>query len=497
MTGSMFTLAVACRWSPVVYLFRNNYKYFQQEQGGLMMNQKSIRFILILSMFIVAISFAADSFVPTDVLSTQYCTSAEISPDGKWIAYTVRVPRQATEEPGGAYGELYLISVKTGEIFPYITGEVSIRQVQWHPSGEKISFVTKRDDNKKNQVWMISTAGGEAFQVTDFESGIYSYRWHPSGKKLGFISVRPDTKREKQLEKKGYEFIYFEEDLKHRNLYIQDADMSAEPEKLTEGATVWDFEFSPDGKSVAASISPKNLIDHRYMFRKIYMIDLATKKMKQISDNEGKLGNYAFSPDGSKLAYGAAKMLKDHQVSQAYVVNVSGGESKNLAPPNFRGHVNWVNWKDNNTVLYRANEGVWNTLSTVKASGGERDIILHSKETGIVFREPSYTRDFKHFAFVGSSPEIPADLFYWQPGKKMQRLTTLNPWIAERDLGKQTVVQYQSRDSVTIEGLLIHPVGYEEGTQYPLVVFVHGGPEANYSNGWMTRYSTPGQVMAG
>lgn len=464
-----------------------------------MKTQQSLRFnfILLFLVFAAANLFAADAFMPIDVLSTQYCSSAEISPDGAWIAYTVRAPRTATEDPGGAYSELYLISVKTGEIFPYITGKVNVSQVQWHPTGEKISFVARRADNKRSQVWLISTSGGEATQVTDFESGIYSYRWHPSGEKLAFISVRPDTKREQQLDKKGYGFIFYEENLKHRNIYVQDAKMSAEPEQLTDGVTIWDFEFSPDGKTIAASVSPENLIDHRYMFRKIYVLDVATKKMKQISDNEGKLGNYAFSPDGSKLAFGAAKMRKDHQVSQAYVVDVSGGKSKNLTPPNFRGHVNWVNWKDNNTIIYRTNEGVWNSLSAVKINGGERTILLNSKENGIIFGEPSYTKDFKHFAFVGSSPEIPADLFYWQSGKKMKRLTNLNPWIAERTSGKQTVVQYQSRDSVTIEGLLIYPVDYKEGARYPLVVFVHGGPEANYSNSWLTRYSTPGQVMAG
>ena len=41
------------------------------------------------------------------------------------------------------------------------------------------------------------------------------------------------------------------------------------------------------------------------------------------------------------------------------------------------------------------------------------------------------------------------------------------------------------------------PVGYESDKKYPLIVYVHGGPEAHHSNGWLSRYSTPGQVMAG
>ncbi|MCK4745438.1 MAG: S9 family peptidase, partial [Bacteroidales bacterium] len=31
----------------------------------------------------------------------------------------------------------------------------------------------------------------------------------------------------------------------------------------------------------------------------------------------------------------------------------------------------------------------------------------------------------------------------------------------------------------------------------PLIVYVHGGPESHHTNNWLSRYSTPGQVMAG
>lgn len=100
-------------------------------------------------------------------------------------------------------------------------------------------------------------------------------------------------------------------------------------------------------------------------------------------------------------------------------------------------------------------------------------------------------------ALVGQSPEIPGEVYFWKTGKKLQRLTQVNPWLAEREFGKQAPIQYKASDGGQIEGLLIHPVGYEAGKKYPLVVIVHGGPESNYSNGWLTRYSTPGQILAG
>ena len=59
---------------------------------------------------------------------------------------------------------------------------------------------------------------------------------------------------------------------------------------------------------------------------------------KQFSKNPGKLGNWAFSPDGSKIAYAAGREVWDHAVSQAYVMDVAGGEPVNLTPPEFKGH---------------------------------------------------------------------------------------------------------------------------------------------------------------
>ena len=51
-------------------------------------------------------------------------------------------------------------------------------------------------------------------------------------------------------------------------------------------------------------------------------------------------------------------------------------------------------------------------------------------------------------------------------------------------------------DGLELEGILVYPLTYQKGTRYPLVVCVHGGPEAHRSNGWLTRYSSPAQVLA-
>lgn len=462
------------------------------------------RFVSVISIMILLIqilisgNFAAqDVLGPEELLKLKTCTDAKISPDGNWIAYTVQVPRTANDSPGKAYSELNVVSVKTREIRPLITGKVHVKSPQWSSDGYQLTYLSKGEEDAVTQVWMIPISGGEPKQITRATTSVLYFRWHPRKNQIVYIATSPKSEREKFLSEKGYEFIYYQENLKHRNLYIQDLTTEIDAIQLTNDITVWDFEFSPENEVIAASVSEKNLIDYWYMFRKIYLLDLDTKNFNQLTDNHGKLGNYAFNPSGLKLAYAASLTRADHQVSQVYVINTTGGPAKNLTIPDFRGHVNWVGWKDNQTVLYHSGEGVWSTLSEVNAAGGERQIILHSKKEGAIFKTLSYDNHGKRFAMIGSSPSIPGEVYFWKPGNEMKRLTQSNPWLEDLTLGKQKVVKYKARDDVEIEGLLMYPVNYKAGQHYPLVVYIHGGPEHHNYNNWLSPYSRPGQVLTG
>ncbi len=466
--------------------------------------QRSIRTLTLVALTSLVLGgaiTAAEPFSPEDLLALKQVTGARVSPDGQWIAYTVEVPRRADEKPGDAYSELYLVSVKTGEIKALLTGAVEAKSIAWTPDGSGIAFLADGEEKKaKKQVWLIPAKGRKAQQITRSETSVTDFRWHPSGKKIAYLATAPKSAREIALDEKGYKFIFYEEDLKPKNLYLLDLDNAGAGgigEPLTREITVWSFEFSPDGNAIAASITEKNLIDQWYMFRKIHILDLKTGALRQLTNNPGKLGNFAFSPDGMHLAYAAAKDQKDNQVSQVFVIPLGGGDARNLTPADFPGHVTWVGWKDKNTLVYRSHEGVNTTLSTVGVAGGEREVILNSADTGIVFEAPDFTRAFNNFALVGNSPTFPGEVYYWNGGKEMRRLTFSNPWLTERKLGKQEAIRYLARDGQEIEGLLIYPVDYQAEQQYPLVVIVHGGPESNFSNEWITRYSEPGQVLAG
>jgi dipeptidyl aminopeptidase/acylaminoacyl peptidase len=76
------------------------------------------------------------------------------------------------------------------------------------------------------------------------------------------------------------------------------------------------------------------------------------------------------------------------------------------------------------------------------------------------------------------------------------RMTDCNPWLADFPLAPQEIVKYKARDGLELEGILMHPIDERAGGKYPLILCVHGGPEAHERNGWLTNYSRPGQVAS-
>jgi dipeptidyl aminopeptidase/acylaminoacyl peptidase len=63
-------------------------------------------------------------------------------------------------------------------------------------------------------------------------------------------------------------------------------------------------------------------------------------------------------------------------------------------------------------------------------------------------------------------------------------------------LSEQEIYSFTARDGVEVEGILLYPLDFEEGTRYPMVMAIHGGPESHYNNAWMTGYGSWGQLLS-
>jgi dipeptidyl aminopeptidase/acylaminoacyl peptidase len=450
---------------------------------------------LLISLLIVIFALPANAqktLTPQNLFDIESVSEVAISPDKNYIAYTLNVPRPFTDDAGSDYRELHVYDMQKQESIPFITGKKSVFSLGWTPAGDAITFRANFPEAQGTQVYAIKLMGGEAYPLTKHPAGINSYEFIDDNT-LAVISISPQDPAQRDLRSKGFRIDVYEEEYRHLNLYRYDLD-SHEMKQLTSGVTVFDFALSPDKNLAAAAIAPRNLVDDSYMFKRIYTVDMQTGEMKLLVNNPGKLGKLAWSPDGTKLAFQSASKLEDAVVGSLFVTDVP-----NEKPfEELRNYVEGMElsvtdhtWKDNSTLLYAAEEGVDIVLSEQDLNRPSREILIQPAK--VVFR------GFHHVdglvAMAGNTWQHPGELFTFEIRREiLNRLTHHNPWLADVQLSNQRKLVYDARDGKDIEGVLLYPLNYEEGRRYPLIVYIHGGPEAAVKNGWSTSYSMWGQI---
>ncbi|MGB9665638.1 MAG: TolB family protein, partial [Ignavibacteria bacterium] len=288
-----------------------------------MKNKKIIfqSFFYLLLFFSISFSQTDTILTPYNVVKIKSIDEVALSPDGKLIAYTVLVPREVKDEPGFAYRELYLMNSDGSNQKPFITGKVSVGNITFSPDGKLIAFTGRFDNDKATQVYAIPVDGGEKFKLIESSENVIQFKFHPNGKIIYYTALNPIPEKIKNLQRKGFNQIIYEEDWQHINLYKYDLDKK-KSEQITSDCTVSDFVVSNSGKYIAAAIAPRNLVDDSYMFKRIYLIDLSTNQKELLIDNPGKLGNFAFSPDDKFLVFNSAVDISDPASSSMYVVEV-------------------------------------------------------------------------------------------------------------------------------------------------------------------------------
>jgi len=89
------------------------------------------------------------------ILSLKRAGSPEISPDGRWVAYTVR---ETNWDDNSYETEIWLADVSTGSTRQLTNAKKSSQSPSWAPDGSKLAFISDRTD--KRQIYLINPQGG-------------------------------------------------------------------------------------------------------------------------------------------------------------------------------------------------------------------------------------------------------------------------------------------------------------------------------------------------
>lgn len=452
-----------------------------------------ITLLLALLPGLLATPLLADGLSLKQIAELRSVNQALISPDGSHIAYLLAVPRDAgVDEDGPAWTELHVIDGQ-GRSRLYVGDRNAIGGLAWLPDGNALGFLSKRSGDDYQALYRIDLGGGEARRIAQLKADISGYSFAPDASQVALIAVKEEDKERKKLRDKGFSQKVLEEDALPRHLWIHSlTEADTKPVQLDIEGSVQEVQWSPAGDRLAIKLSPRELVDDVIMQTRVRMLRPDGSEIGRV-DNPGKIGAMEWSPDGAHLAVIAAEDINDPREGRLTVVSADGGVQRDLLP-GLEGHVWHVAWKAPGRLLFISYEGVEARLGEIGVDGSDQRTLLAAG--GPIWAGLSASRS-GDLALLANTPMQLNEVYRLSANAaEATRLTDSNPWLSEVSLARQEVVRYAARDGLQIEGILVHPLQRAEGQRVPLILNVHGGPEAHYSNGWLTGYAQPAQHAA-
>ena len=403
------------------------------------------------------------------LISLKRVGSPTISPDGRYVAYTVR---ETNWEDNAYETEIWLADTATGKLLQLTNAKKSSMSPAWTPDGKRLAFISDRTD--KRQIYLISLAGGEAEVLTSGDEGVGGFSWSPNGQQIAYTSPDPKPDALKDRDKKYGEFEIVDQDYTMNHLWVIDL-ATKKSRRLTQGAfTVGSFAWSPDGSEIA--------FDHRINSdpanggtADISVVSVGDARIRPLVTQDGPDSNPEWSPDGKRIAFGTAMANPSYFYTNSVIaiIAASGGPIDVLTKA-FDESPDLIEWKADG-IYFSASAKTWSYL--YRADPATKAIAKLAAGVEWIMSGMSLTSDASTTAFVGSGPRQFPEVFV-APLKTMaaRKLTDTGAQVASWPQPTREVFSWKSTDGATIEGVLHKPAGFQAGKRYPLLVVIHGGP---------------------
>jgi dipeptidyl aminopeptidase/acylaminoacyl peptidase len=136
----------------------------------------------LLCLSISIVSAGQSILSPSDIYRVRYVGAPELSPDAKWVAYSMSSPDSARDQ----YDENIWMAAVDGSGSVQLTYSPDDESnPKWSPDGKWLAFLSARQKAKdKTQLWLLDRRGGEARQLTSLPVSISDYCWSPDGARM-------------------------------------------------------------------------------------------------------------------------------------------------------------------------------------------------------------------------------------------------------------------------------------------------------------------------
>lgn len=433
---------------------------------------------------------------PDDYYRMREVGAPQISPDGKWIAYTVTTMNRDLDR---LETQIWTVDWEGTQNLQMTFGPESASSPKWSPDGKYLSFLSSRKDDKgesKTQIWLLDRRGGEAQPLTDVKRDIGGFSWSPDGKKI-VLQLSGDDENDADKDKKAkkapkpivIDRYQFKADIEG---YLTDASRSQisifdvagkKLEALTNDRRYDDRDatWSPDSSKIAF-VSCRGSDPDQTSIDEIYVVDAqAGATPQKIASFDSPSGQRVrWSPDGKSILYMSGFELKYGAYSQnsLHVIPSSGGTAKALAEKLDRGIIAPEFTDDGQAITFLFDDDRRVYLGRVSVNGGEVERLTHGE--AVIEQRTSAAG---HTAVTATTDSTPPEVFALESGKLRKLSSQNDSWMSEIQLGAVEDFSAKAKDGNEVHGLMTKPPDYQSGKKYPLLLWIHGGPDMQDDHG--------------
>jgi dipeptidyl aminopeptidase/acylaminoacyl peptidase len=464
-------------------------------------------------------AWAGHPFHVEDMQRLSRLGGSRVSPDGKWVAFTVTRSDLAKNR---SVTNIWMVPAAGGDA-QQLTFEDrgSNGAIRWSPDGRSLYFLSSRVDNKP-QVFRLKVSGGEARQITNVPTGVDAYVLSPDGKTIAMtatvfpgcadMACNEKTAKERDdntVKARVITQIPFRRwdtwvDGKRNHIFLVSSDGGLAND-VTPGdvdSPIWtedateEVAFSPDGREVCFSRYSDN--EALTGNSDLYVMPVSGGTPKAITTNKASDTTPSYSPDGRYIAYSATlRPMQESDLVRLFLYDRTTGEHKNVFGGLDRSVGSYV-WAPDGKSLYVTFEDGGQTplarldvgtmkVTTLVTSGTSDDVDVSRDGTFLIFSNT----DFSH----------PKDLFRLSlttaPPVRTP-LTRMNADVLQEiEFGEASSFTFAGWNGEAVQAWQLKPPGFDAGKKYPLLLLMHGVPENSWGNLFHYRWNAQLFAAAG
>jgi dipeptidyl aminopeptidase/acylaminoacyl peptidase len=420
----------------------------------------------------------------------------QVSPDGKWIAYTLSTPDRNTDKYATA---LWLARVDGSENRPLVAGPANASSPRWSPDGTRIAYLSapRAEPGGSTQIMVRWVETGDETAITNLTPPPANIAWSPDGEWLAFtrrVARKPSWEvplPAKPANAKWGEPPVVITDLRWQQdgqgiirpgsnqIFVVPA-TGGTPRQVTTG----DFDYTapkwmPDGEWIltAANRTP----DYQYDLTgdEIYAFSVKDGTMRQLTHRRGPDTNPTPSPDGKRIAFTGHDFTgQSYDITCLYLMNADGTGVRCLGEKLDRdiGPIAWA--PDGSAILAAVGDQGSINLQRIDLEGNVTAVTGGAQVVG-----PFTIARNGQIATTRSRPTEPGELFALSlKDPQWRQLTRVNEGLlSQMRLSDLEEIRTPSFDGTSIQGWIVKPPDFDPAKKYPLILCIHGGPHGMYS----------------